>query len=91
MDADDRGAPVRNETFWRRTAPLIFIILVLLILAMWSKVQVLPRVLEYLGTLAGQAGWWLTVITAFFTVISGTIYLYNHRELISKSWNEKGQ
>ena len=59
-----------------------FIILVLLILGMWSKVQVLPRVLEYLGSLAGQAGWWLTVITAFFTVISGTIYLYNHRDLI---------
>lgn len=68
-----------------------FIILVLLILSMWSKVQVLPRFLEYLGSLAGQAGWWLTVITAFFTVISGTIYLYNHSELISRSWNEKGQ
>lgn len=68
-----------------------FIILVLLILGMWSKAQVLPRPLEYLGSLAGQAGWWLTVITAFFTVISGAIYLTNHRDLIYNSWNEKGQ
>lgn len=68
-----------------------FIILVLLILGMWSKAQVLPRPLEYLGSLAGQAGWWLTVITAFFTVISGAIYLTNHRDLIYNSWNEKGE
>ena len=68
-----------------------FIILVLLILSMWSKVQVLPRALEYLGTLSGQAGWWLTVITAVFTLISGAIYLVNHRELIYKSWNETGE
>ncbi|MBI4351518.1 MAG: CDP-alcohol phosphatidyltransferase family protein [Elusimicrobia bacterium] len=68
-----------------------FIILVLLILGMWSKAQVLPGPLEYLGSLAGQAGWWLTVITAFFTVVSGAIYLTNHRDLISRSWNEKGQ
>lgn len=68
-----------------------FIILVLLILGMWSKVQALPRVFEYLGSLDAPASWWLTVITAFFTVISGAIYLANHRELIYKSWNEKGQ
>lgn len=68
-----------------------FIILVLLILGMWSKVQSLPQFFEYLGSLDGPASWWLTVITAFFTVISGTIYLANHRELIYKSWNEKGQ
>ncbi len=68
-----------------------FIILVLLILGMWSKVQTLPQPLVYLGSLAGAAGWWLTVVTAFFTVISGAIYLTNHRDLISRSWNEKGQ
>lgn len=68
-----------------------FIIIVLLILGMWSKVQVLPSALEYLGSVAGPVSWWLTVITAFFTVISGAIYLTNHRELISSSWNEKGQ
>lgn len=68
-----------------------FIILVLLILGMWSKVQALPRVFEYLGSFDAQASWWLTVITAFFTVISGAIYLANHRDLIYKSWNEKGQ
>ncbi|MEK7721023.1 MAG: CDP-alcohol phosphatidyltransferase family protein [Elusimicrobiota bacterium] len=67
-----------------------FIILVLLILGMWSKVQVLPRILEYLGSLAGPASYRLTVITALFTVISGIIYLANHRELIYKSWSEKG-
>ncbi|OIO00292.1 MAG: hypothetical protein AUJ51_10525 [Elusimicrobia bacterium CG1_02_56_21] len=68
-----------------------FIILVLLILSMWSEVQDLPRLMEYLGTLAGPAGRWLTIITAFFTLISGSIYLYNHRDLISKSWNETGE
>ena len=67
-----------------------FIILVLLILNMWSATRPLPGFLEYAGTLARPAAWWLTVVTAFFTVISGVIYLYNHRELICKSWSERG-
>jgi len=67
-----------------------FIILVLLILNMWAAVRPLPGFLEYAAALARPAAWWLTVITAFFTVISGGIYLYNHRELIYKSWSEKG-
>jgi CDP-diacylglycerol--glycerol-3-phosphate 3-phosphatidyltransferase len=68
-----------------------FIIMVLLILNMWSSTQPLPSFLEFAPALAKPAAWWLTVVTAFFTVISGFIYLYNHRELIYKSWSEKGR
>ena len=68
-----------------------FIILVLLILNMWSATCSLPGFLEYAGSLARPAAWWLTVVTAFFTVISGVIYLYNHRLLIYKSWSETGE
>jgi len=68
-----------------------FIILVLLILDMVSKTQPLPVFLEFTPALARPAAWWLTVATAFFTVISGGIYLYNHRELIYKSWSHKGE
>jgi len=68
-----------------------FIILVLLILYMWSTTQPLPGFLDFAPALTRPAAWWLTVITAFFTVISGIIYLYNHRELIYRSWSEKGR
>lgn len=67
-----------------------FIILVLLILNMWSATQPLPGFLGFAPALTRPAAWWLTVVTAFFTVISGIIYLYNHRELIYKSWSEGG-
>ncbi len=68
-----------------------FIILVLLILNIWSRSQPLPWVLAYCGALARPAAWWLTVATAFFTVISGLIYLYHHRELIYASWSDQAQ
>lgn len=67
-----------------------FIILVLLILAMWSQLRPLPGFLAFAPELARPAAWWLTVITAFFTVISGLIYLHNHRQLIFDSWSEGG-
>ena len=66
-----------------------FIIMVLLILNMWSTTRPLWGFLDFAPALARPAAWWLTVITAFFTVISGIIYLYNHRELIYRSWSEK--
>ncbi len=38
---------------------------------------------------ASPVAWWLTVIAAAVTLVSGAIYLANHRELLRKSWSEK--
>ncbi len=68
-----------------------FTILALLVLLLWAKKHPLPEFLAWAPPLARPAAWWLTVITAFFTVISGAIYLYNHRTLLYKSWSERGR
>ncbi len=68
-----------------------FIILVLLILLLWDKKAALPPYLHYPATLAKPVAWWLTTITAGFTLISGAVYLYHHRVLIDKSWSERGK
>jgi CDP-diacylglycerol--glycerol-3-phosphate 3-phosphatidyltransferase len=38
---------------------------------------------------ASPVSWWLTVIASAVTVVSGIMYLSNHRELLRKSWSEK--
>jgi len=69
-----------------------FTIMTLLLLVMWQKRGPLPcDELTFLAGLAKPAGWWLTVITALFTLVSGLVYLYNHRELLHKSWSERGR
>ena len=69
-----------------------FIILTLLVLRYWGLEGTLPWApLADLAALAKPAAWWLTVITALFTLISGAIYLYNHRVLLYKSWSERGR
>lgn len=68
-----------------------FTILVLLVLLLWAKKHPLPPFLAWAPPLAKPVAWWLTVITAFFTLISGAIYLYNHRTLLYKSWSERGR
>jgi CDP-diacylglycerol--glycerol-3-phosphate 3-phosphatidyltransferase len=68
-----------------------FTIMVLLVLAVWAKKHALPGPLADIVRLAGPISWWLTVITAFVTLISGAIYLYNHRALLYKSWSQRGQ
>lgn len=67
-----------------------FTILVLLILHLWEKKGSLPEILAWAPALAKPATWWLTVVTAFFTLLSGGLYLYNHRTLLYKSWSERG-
>jgi CDP-diacylglycerol--glycerol-3-phosphate 3-phosphatidyltransferase len=67
-----------------------FTILTLLTLHLWAKAEPLPVFLAWAPQLAKPVTWWLTVITAFFTLISGGIYLYNHRALLYKSWSERG-
>ncbi len=67
-----------------------FIIMALLVLKAWLRKH--PIDLDWLIWLSGHSGQIshnLTVITALITFISGIIYLYNHRELIRKSWSEK--
>lgn len=67
-----------------------FIILTLLVLKIWGKKYGLPAV--FLAETAGRTGriaYWLTVFTALITVLSGAVYLYNHRDLLIKSWSEK--
>lgn len=67
-----------------------FTILTLLVLYLWNKQGSLPQFLAWTPALAKPAAWWLTVATAVFTLISGGIYLYNHRTLLYKSWSERG-
>ncbi|MBI4803070.1 MAG: CDP-diacylglycerol--glycerol-3-phosphate 3-phosphatidyltransferase [Elusimicrobia bacterium] len=68
-----------------------FIIMALLVLKAWLKKHPahdaawLTWLVKYSGRIAHD----LTVVTALVTLISGFIYLYNHRELIKKSWSEK--
>jgi CDP-diacylglycerol--glycerol-3-phosphate 3-phosphatidyltransferase len=68
-----------------------FTIMVLVVLLVWGKKHGLPELLAEVVRLAKPISWWLTVITAFFTIISGAIYLYNHRQLLYKSWSQRGQ
>jgi len=68
-----------------------FTIMVLLVLLVWGKKHALPGFLSDVVRLAAPISWWLTVVTAFFTLVSGAIYLYNHRALLYKSWNQRGQ
>lgn len=68
-----------------------FTIMVLLVLIVWARKHGLPAPLAEIVTLAKPISWWLTVTTAFFTIISGAIYLYNHRTLLYKSWSERGR
>ena len=68
-----------------------FVILVLLIIKVWAETHSLPAAFLSLAVShAGQAAYWLTVFTALVTVISGAVYLYKHRDLLRKSWNDKG-
>ena len=67
-----------------------FIILGLLVLKAWlnkhpADIPCLTLLSDYSGTIAYD----LTVFTALVTLISGLIYLYNHRDLLRKSWSEK--
>jgi len=68
-----------------------FTIMVLVVLIVWGAKHPLPPPLAEVVRLANPISWWLTVVTAFFTVISGAIYLYNHRALLYKSWSQRGQ
>lgn len=68
-----------------------FTMMVLVVLLVWAKKSPLPEPLPAIVAQARPIAWWLTVVTAFFTVISGGIYLYNHRALLYKSWSQRGQ
>lgn len=69
-----------------------FVIMALLVLdALLKKYPVDWPWLTWLTTNSGVIACDLTIITALVTLISGAIYLYNHRELISKSCAEKTQ
>ncbi len=67
-----------------------FIIMTLLVIR--AGLRKYPVSLDWLTWLSGHSGRIahdLTVFTALITLISGLVYLYNHRELIIKSWSEK--
>lgn len=68
-----------------------FTMMLLVVLLVWAKKSPLPEPLPAIVAQARPIAWWLTVVTAFFTVISGGIYLYNHRALLYKSWSQRGQ
>jgi len=85
MKAEQTG---KIKTFIQMTSA--FIILAILVLHFWEKKEPLPATLAWAPRLARPITWWLTVVTSFFTVGSGAVYLYNHRILLSKSWSERG-
>lgn len=66
-----------------------FTIMVLTVLLFWDKDYNLPRclvpVLKYIPSIV----WWLTVVSAVFTIFSGVMYLYNHKDIIQLSWNPR--
>ena len=66
-----------------------FTILVLLILKIWARTHTLPAPLAIFPPLTTEIAWWLTVITSMFTLLSGFLYLYNHRTLLYRSWTER--
>lgn len=68
-----------------------FTIMTILVLIVWGKKHALPEFLAGLTAYAKPVSWWLTVVTAAFTVLSGAIYLYNHRALIYKSWSHRSK
>ncbi len=87
MKAEQAG---KIKTFIQMTSA--FIILTLLVLRFWQREAALPWApLGEAAALAKPAAWWLTVISALFTVASGAIYLYNHRGLLRRSWSERGR
>ena len=67
-----------------------FVIMALLVIKAWLKKHPSDWTwLIWLVRHSGEIARGLTILTALITLISGVIYLYNHRELIRKSWGEK--
>ena len=67
-----------------------FVIMALLVLKAWLRKHPVDwDWLTWLISHSGRIAHDLTVLTALVTLISGVIYIYNHRDLISKSWSEK--
>jgi len=67
-----------------------FIIMALLVLKAWLRKHPVDwDWIIWLTRHSGKIAHGLTVLTALITLISGVIYIYNHRELIRTSWSEK--
>ena len=67
-----------------------FVIMALLVLKAWLRKHPVDwDWLLWLTRHSGRIAHDLTVFTALITLISGIIYIHNHRELIRKSWSEK--
>ena len=67
-----------------------FVIMALLVLKAWLRKHPVDwDWLNWLTAHSGRIAHDLTVLTALVTLISGIMYLYNHRDLIRKSWSEK--
>lgn len=89
------GEVMKAETAGKlkTTAQLVsaFVIMALLVLKAWLKKHPTHDAgwVVWLTSHAGTIAYYLTAVTALITLISGVIYIYNHRELIRKSWSEK--
>ena len=66
-----------------------FAIMVLTVILFWDKDYTLPGFLKFLLPYIPSIVWWLTVVTAVFTIFSGALYIYNHMDIIRASWNAK--
>lgn len=64
-----------------------FTIMLLTVLVFFCKEYTAPSVLTSFLPYVPTIVWWLTVVSALFTVFSGTLYIYNHMDIIRKSWN----
>ncbi|MBI4656371.1 MAG: CDP-diacylglycerol--glycerol-3-phosphate 3-phosphatidyltransferase [Elusimicrobia bacterium] len=68
------------------------VIMINMLLKTWIKTGPAPEgYLLQIVSRAGTVNYYLTIFAALITLISGAIYLYNHRELLEKSWGERKQ
>lgn len=68
------------------------IIMLIMLVRTWLKINIsLNKYFLFLSSNADGINYFLTVFTALVTLISGVIYLYNHKNLLRKSWGEKRQ
>ena len=66
-----------------------FTIMALTVLLFWDKDYSLPHCLVPVLKYIPSAVWWLTVVSAVFTIFSGVLYLYNHKDIIQLSWTPR--
>jgi len=66
-----------------------FTIMTLTVILFWDKDYTLPSYLTFVLPYIPNIVWWLTVLSALFTIYSGILYIHGHMDIINYSWSEK--